>query len=448
MTAFPKQLLTNPSGFPDLGPAEAIALARMIDVIRKHFELSGYSPIETPLVERTEVLAAKAGGEIAAQIYGLRLLHPAKGATSDEKDLALRFDHTVPLARFVAAHYAELLFPFRRSVIGPVVRGERPQEGRYRQFIQADIDAIGDGSLTTLHDAEMVSVIAGIFNELAIGAFTVRIGNRKVLQGLLRWAGLTNDALVADALKIIDRMEKIGRDSVVAALGENGMAETKARELVEVLLLQRSTSDALAFLGAQKIDELFEEGVRELAEVVAGVRALGVPEERFTVDLSIARGLDYYTGTVYETRLDAHGDLGSIASGGRYEDLASAFTSRKLPGVGISIGVTRLLLRLLKAGLFPAATTTVARVLIASTAENRTEALRAAAALRGAAIACEVYLGSKPLGNQLQYAEKRGFMLTISPKDVSSFTIHTFATGQKIEIAAPDLLQTIQKLLG
>ncbi|MCI0597700.1 histidine--tRNA ligase [Candidatus Parcubacteria bacterium] len=449
MAKFPKQLLESPSGFPELTPKEAIAQMWMLDVIRKHFELAGYSPIETPLVERTEVVSAKSEGEIKNQVYGLRLLNPAEDSPSDTKDLALRFDHTVPLARFIAAHYRELSYPFRRYVIGSVFRGERPKEGRYRQFIQADIDAIGDGTLDVLHDAEMVAVINGVFSELALGNFSVRIGNRKVLQGLLESLGAPPEHF-SKALGVLDRLEKIGRGEVAQELASLGISKPSAESLLDLLTSSRSTDEVLAALKEEHLNNMFEEGVSELEEVVRGVRALSVPENRFVIDLSIARGLEYYTGTVFETRLSGHEDLGSIASGGRYDDLGSTFAGRNLPGVGISIGVTRLLLRLIKAGLVETDESTIAKVLVttAEGLEHADDYLKYAAALRAAGIPCEVYLADRPLDKQLAFANKRGFTIAVIAKAPNlkndTVIIRNLVSGDQQEVSTSDLVSSIK----
>jgi histidyl-tRNA synthetase len=453
MSNFPKRLLQNPSGFPDLGPGEAIALRRMLDIIRTQYERAGYVPIETPLVERPEILAAKAEGEIRAQVYGLRLMNPGPDASDDAKDLALRFDQTVPLARFVASNYGTLAFPFRRYVIGPVFRGERPKDGRYRQFIQADIDVIGDGSLNLLHDAEMVSVITGIFTELGIGPFTIRIGNRKILQGLLQSVGLPEER-VSSASGAIDKIDKIGHGKVIELLIEMGIQEEDARNLIALLTNNRTTNETIAELKERDHGPLYADGVTELEKVVAGIRQLGVPEERFRVDISIARGLDYYTGTVYETRFDAYPDLGSIASGGRYDDLASTFTDRNLPGVGISIGVTRLLLRLIKAGLMKADATTIAPVIV-TTAEGVEENggiyLAQAGRLRAAGISTEVYLVNRQLGKQMQFADRRGFTIAVITREENiaggTVVVRNLKTGDQREVADEKLVETVQEML-
>lgn len=454
MADFPKQLLVSPSGFPDLPPGQAIALNRMVDVIRKHYERAGFVPIETPLVERTEVLTAKAEGEIRTQMYGLRLLNPSEGE-DDTKELALRFDQTVPLARFVAAQQRALSFPFRRYVIGPVFRGERPRDGRYRQFIQADIDVIGDGTLSTFHDAEMVSVIHGLFSELSIGSFVVRINNRKILQGALSFAGIGSKKAASEALGAIDRLEKVGREAVMESLQKLNIEKKAAEELLAFLTMKGTTDEMLSALKAKTFAEPYQEGVTELEQVVQAVRMLGVPEDCFCVDLSIARGLDYYTGTVYETRLNAHEDLGSIASGGRYENLAEAFTSKKLPGVGISIGVTRLLLRLIKQNLMAADTLTVAPVLVTTAAgveEGNGAYFSYAARLREANIPTELYLEAKPLDKQLQFADRRGFTLAIIANkeqlEQGTVIVKQLKTRTQQEVSSEDLVTTVQNLLS
>lgn len=457
MTNFPKQLLQSPSGFPDLGPGAAIAQLRILDVIRTQYERAGFVPIETPLVERPAVLLAKSEGEVSTQVYGLRLMNPAPDAKDDSKELALRFDQTVPLARFVAANQQEIDFPFRRYVIGPVFRGERAKDGRYRQFTQADIDVIGDGTLGLFHDAEIVSIISAIFTELDFGSFTVRINNRKILQGLFIDMGVAEEK-IAEAIAIIDRIEKVGQSATVNDLGLLGVSEPKALDFIEMLTGKLSTDETLAALATRVAtcsSELFGEGVSELERVIAGVRALGVNENRFRIDLSIARGLDYYTGTVYETQLDAHPDLGSIASGGRYENLAGTFTNRNLPGVGISIGVTRLLFRLIKAGLVDASSKTIAPVLVTTALgidEHASVYLDYARRLREAGIATEVYMASKPLGKQLQFADRRRFKLAVIAFEdeiaTNKVILRDMKTGDQEVVAIEDFVSKVQERIA
>ncbi len=454
MSDFPKNLLQSPSGFPELLPNEAIAQQKVIDVIRKHYERAGFVPIETPLVEREEVLTAKSEGEIGTQMYGLRLMNPAKDSPTDTKDLVLRYDHTVPMARFVAAHQREITFPFRRFAIGPVFRGERPREGRYRQFIQADIDVIGDGILDNLHDAEIVSVIANIFTELSIGDFTIRIGNRKLLQGILSSTGI-NDSQIAEALLVIDHMEKVSAEDTIHALVRCGMTETTAKDVITTLSDSRDSDEQLASLKERSLDELYKQGVGEIEALINGLRALGVSERHFTIDLSIARGLAYYTGNVFETRLDNHADIGSIASGGRYDDLASTFIDKRLPGVGISIGVSRILPRLIKTGLLSADISTTAPVIITTALPLEAHGaiyLRQAALLRAAEISTEVYLTDRALGKELEYANKRGFIIALitGEQELAKGTIivRDLRSGNQVEVHEQALVETVRSMMG
>jgi histidyl-tRNA synthetase len=446
MTKFNEQLLTPPSGFPDLTPREAIATQRVLDVIRKHYEMAGFLPIETSLVERTEVLTAKSEGEIGTQIYGLRLLNPAEGAPTDEKSLALRFDQTVPLARFVAANYGRLSFPFRRYVMGPVFRGERPKAGRFRQFTQADIDTLGNETLDVLHDAEVIATIAHIFAELNIGDFTLRINNRKILEGVLEVHEVKSTD-IGGAIAVIDRAEKVPLQETIKdlnAFGEN----VKAESWIEKILSPRSTDDTLAFLkmiSEKQNKENLTTGYNELSRVINGLRSLNVAEKNFTIDLSIARGLSYYTGTVFETRLEAHPEIGSIASGGRYENLVGTYVNKSIPGVGASIGVTRLVNKLIEAGVIETNTTSIAPVVVLSPSGEARGAdyLALAQEVRTTGIACETYLVSRALGKQLEYANKRGFRFAIiageNEFDNQSVIVKDLKTGEQSSIPRSDI---------
>lgn len=454
MSDFPKNLLQSPSGFPELLPNEAIAQQKILDVIRKHYERAGFVPIETPLVEREEVMTAKSEGEINTQMYGLRLMNPAKDSPTDSKDLVLRYDHTVPMARYVAAHQREISFPFRRYAIGPVFRGERPREGRYRQFIQADIDVIGDGILDTFHDAEILSVIANIFSELAIGDFTIRIGNRKILQGLLAATGIT-DAQIVDALTVIDHIEKVTPLDSIHALMNCGMEQSVAERTLTILTDTRDTDEQLLNLNAQQLGTQFRAGVEEIEQIIIGLRSLGISERHFCIDLSIARGLAYYTGNVFETRLDNHADIGSIASGGRYDNLAGSFIDKQLPGVGVSIGVSRLLPRLIKTGLINADASAIVPVIITTAlplASHGNLYLKQAALLRNAGIGAEVYLTDRSLGKELEYANKRGFLVALitGEQELAKGTIivRNLSTGDQVEVHEKALIETVQSMIG
>ena len=438
------------SGFPEFLPEEQIVFQWALGLIRRTFEAYGFVPVETPAVERVDVLLTKGGND--REIYGLRRL--AAGADdAGAKDLALHFDLTVPLARYVAQHYGRLTFPFRRYQIQPVWRGERAQAGRYREFYQCDIDTIGDGELSLLNDAEIPSVIHRLFSEMEIGPFTIRINNRKVLQGLVSSLGIAEGEPTAEVLRIVDRLEKVGADKVRAMLADAGVAGDGAARLLALTEQELDTDGWLAYLQSQDVNETYAKGVEELAAVVASVRSLGVPDERFAVDPSIARGLDYYTGTIYETRLDDHPELGSICSGGRYDNLAGHFTNRPLPGVGISIGLTRLIPRLIEAGVLKADTSTTAPVLVTLfDAAEPAATLAIAATLRDAGIGVETYLERRKLDKQLKYASKRGFSVVVvaGPDEVAqgTATVKDLRTGEQQVVPLADLPAVVKGLLG
>ncbi len=446
MSTFNKRSLLPPSGFPELTIGESVALRDVTEIIRQEYELAGFTPLETSIVERPEILYAKSAGDILSQGYGLRLLNPAPSMSDDSKDLGLRYDHTVPLARFVAAHYNNIPFPYRRYSIGPVFRGERAKDGRYRQFTQADIDIIGNGSLHLAHDAEMVAVVSRVFKRLNLGDFTIRIGHRKILQGLLEVSGVTDLDSQVTALQEIDRLEKVPRKTVIDELGKIGITAESADLLIDTL--QSSNLDVVEKYASQS--KLLATGVEELKEVLSAIAAYNVDPTCYTVDLTIARGLAYYTGTVYETRLDAHPSLGSIASGGRYEDLASHFIDRSLPGVGISIGLTRLMKRLIQTELYPALRQTVAPVFIAQAFESadlQKVALGLASTLRAQNIGTEVYVEPAKLGKQLMFAEKKGFTWAIILKqetlDDGTVILKNLATGVESAVALHDICSLV-----
>ena len=406
------------SGFPELLPAQQLVFNRCLEIVRRTFERHGFTPIETPAVERKEVLTAKGGNE--KEIYALSRLAAGPGEDA-ETDYALHFDLTVPLARYVAQHKDKLVFPFRRYQIQKVWRGERPQAGRYRELYQCDIDVIGRGSVSLLADAELPSVIYHVFREMNIGHFVIRVNNRRLLQGFLDLAGVPTDR-VGDVLHTVDAWEKIGRAAVARALiNKVGLNETLTERILAFLSSsQGKPTDAVLddlrrqVTTSQAEQHDFGRGVQELQTVVEGMRSLGVPEDYFEIDLSIARGLDYYTGTVYETRLTAYPDLGSICSGGRYDDLASFFTNEKLPGVGISIGLSRLVLRLLDVGVLQPGPATPAIVLVTTLDQARLQDyLKIGAALREGGIATEVFLERARLGDQLRYASRKGFRFAV-----------------------------------
>ena len=390
-------------------PQDQLHFNRLIDIIRRNFELYGFLPIETPSAERREVLTSKGGVE--KEIYALTRLAEADDDEAATKG-ALRFDLTVPLARYVAMRERELAFPFRRYQIQRVWRGETPQakKGRWREFYQCDIDIIGREKLSYLAEAEIPSVIYSVFKEMAIGEFRIRINNRKVLRGLLQEFGVADDKAAA-VLRILDKTEKEDAARLRADLEREGVSS--AGKLLQLITARRTTDETLSAL-EDITNDTAKKGLEELRSIVTAIRQFGVPDTAFAVDLGVVRGLDYYTGTIYETTLVSAPELGSICSGGRYDDLASYFTDTRLPGVGISIGLTRLFSRLKEAGLLQALPRTPAEVLVTTMdARYLDRYLSMARRLREAGINTEVYLETAKLGNQLTYADRKGFRIAL-----------------------------------
>lgn len=436
-----KPNILTPSGFPEFTPAQERVAQDWLNVIRDVFEKYGFMPITTPLVEREDNLVAKGGNP--KEIYVLKRLLDEDGDRSHSGN-AVRFDHTVPLALYVARHLSEISFPFRRYVIGPVMRGERAQKGRYRQFDQCDIDVIGSEKLSFLNDAQMPVIIAEIFEQLNIGDFIVRINNRKILKGLLALVGIAEiDA--KKYLDIVDDLEKIGEKKVSDLLGKEGLSSDAIAKILAFCELKGDPDSILQTLEKDYLDvELLQEGVTELRQVIEGVRALGLAEDRFKIDLSIARGLDYYTGTVFETHLVGYESLGSICSGGRYEDLAQIFTGKKLPGVGISMGFTRLLHQLFDAGILKAEKSSPSDILVIATEpELLPEALKLASELRSAGNKVENYVEVKKLAKQFDYANKLGIgtCVVIGPKEMGKGTVivKNMETGEQAEVERKDI---------
>jgi histidyl-tRNA synthetase len=393
-------------------PGEQLQFNHLVDIIRRNFELYGFLPIETPSAERREVLTSKGGVE--KEIYALTRLAEADDDEAATKG-ALRFDLTVPLARYVAMRERELAFPFRRYQIQRVWRGETPQarKGRWREFYQCDIDIINREKLSYLAEAEIPSVIYSVFREMAIGEFRIRLNNRKLLKGLLQSFGVPPASSTA-VLHALDKVEKEERASIERELGQEGVPPSAARALYDLVAVKKDTSETFAALAGLAPSEALETGVEELRKVVEAMGQLGVPQSAFAVDLSVVRGLDYYTGTIYETRLVAHPDIGSICSGGRYDDLASYFTDTRLPGVGISIGLTRLFSKLNEAGLLrPLARTPAEAIVVTMDGRYLAKYLEIATRLRAAGINTEVYLEQAKLKNQLAYADRKGFRVAV-----------------------------------
>ncbi|MXY46672.1 MAG: histidine--tRNA ligase, partial [Chloroflexi bacterium] len=401
------------SGFPEWSPAERLIEQDMLDRIRASFELFGFSPIETPAVERNSVLTAKGGEEAERQIYNLTGLHAQSG--DERRDYSLHFDLTVPLARYVAQHNNELVFPFRRYQIQKVWRGERPQHGRFREFTQCDIDIVGDGKLSLMADAEIPAVISNVFNSLNIGDFTIRISNRKILTGYLEHLGFgAGDAAVV--LREADKIDRQGTGPLLQALDNMPNGKAAADGILALVHTNGGAAEVLDRLKSFKGGDLYRQGVDELKAVFEHAAAFGIEEDNFSADIGIVRGLDYYTGTIYETRLDDHPHLGSICSGGRYDDLASYFIRKTLPGVGISIGLTRLFSQLLQAGIVKGGSASAAQVLVTTPDASLTAtAIEIASALRAASVNTEIFFEQSRLGRQLRYASRKGFRLAVIP---------------------------------
>ncbi len=389
------------SGFMELLPEKQVQFDRMMELLRRSYSLYGFTPLDTPIIEASEVLLAKAGGETEKQIYRF---------TKGDTDLSLRFDLTVPLAKYVALHYAELSFPFRRFQIGKVYRGERAQRGRFREFYQADIDVIGDGRLDITNEAEIPAIIYNTFTALGLRRFQIRVNNRKILNGFYAMLGLTNKA--PDIMRTVDKLDKIGPNKVKELLltEDIGLTGEAADEILKFIAIQGDNGQVLTALeGYRGRNERFDQGLDELTTVVKYLAAFGVPEDHFAVDLTIARGLDYYTGTVYETTMLDHPEIGSICSGGRYDNLAEYYTDKQLPGVGISIGLTRLFYVLSEQGMLNGDMNTAPTdVLILPMTDDLSPAISFASRLRQAGIRTQLYTEQKKFKQKMSYADKLG----------------------------------------
>jgi histidyl-tRNA synthetase len=441
-------------GVLELLPLDQIAFQRMLDTIRRNYERFGFLPIETPVIEYSDVLLTKTGGETERQVYFVQSTG-ALGAAAEKggvPELALRFDLTVPLARYVAEHEHDLSFPFRRYQMQRVYRGERAQRGRFREFYQCDIDVIGKDSLSVRYDAEIPAVIYSVFRDLNIGPFTIQLNNRKLMRGYFENLGIADAEQQMLVLREVDKLDKRGpdyvRDTLTGdAFGLSSEVATKILDFVQV----RSTSVADAFA---KLDALgtgsdtFEQGRAELKEVLAMIRDFGVPETHFALNLSIARGLDYYTGTVYETTLNDHPGIGSICSGGRYENLAGQYTKSHLPGVGISIGLTRLYWQLRDAGLVSTAQSTVDVLVTQMDAAQLPTYLAVAGELRNAGIATEVVLEGGKLGKQFKYADRAGirFVVVLGEDEIAKgvVTVKDLRREDQFEVSRADLVKTLR----
>jgi len=439
-----KQKPRTLSGFMELLPGPQRQLERMLEILRRDYALYGFTPLDTPAIEAAEVLLAKGGGETEKQIYRFQ-----KG----DSDLALRFDLTVPLAKYVAMHYNELAFPFRRFQIGKVYRGERAQRGRFREFYQADIDVIGDGKLDIINDAEIPSIICRVFRDLGLTRFRICVNNRKILNGFYESLGLAGQA--AEIMRAVDKLDKIGLEKVNAILtGDLNIPAEKAAEIMSFIQISGDNDAVLAALEKYRGQNgTFDQGLDELGTVVKYLSAFGVPAENFAVDLSIARGLDYYTGTVYETTLLDHPEIGSVCSGGRYDNLAEFYTDKQLPGVGISIGVTRLFYVLGEQGMLnPELPTAPADALILPMGGDLAPAVSLATSLRGMGIRAQLYGEQKKFKQKMSYADKLGvpYVIFLGEDEIreGKVSLKDMRTGEQKLLAKGEAAAEIIQMQG
>ena len=429
-------------GFMELLPEDQILFNRIYDTIRHGFECFGYLPLDTPVIELSDVLLAKAGGETEKQIYRF-----SKG----DNDLSLRFDLTVPLARYVAQRYNDLVFPFKRYQMSKVFRGERPQKGRFREFYQCDIDIIGNDVLDLVYDAEMPAVIYSIFKELSFGDFTIRINNRKILNGFFEELGLTETS--SDILRVIDKIEKIGQDVVYEEFLSMHIEKLKIQKIIDFISLKGNYTEIISSLRDFSKNDMFNQGIFELESVCSYMVEYGIPEDNFKIDLTIARGLDYYTGTVYETILNNYPKLGSICSGGRYENLTGYYTDKKMPGIGISIGLSRLFYQLRTVGVIQPTVKSLTDVLIVPMDKsNMSYALNVAARLRKAGIITDIYCADKGMKQKMKYADKLGiaFVAVIGEDEIQHKTVSlkNMESGTQNAVEVENLINFIMNNRG
>jgi len=431
------------SGFMELLPNKQLRFEKMMEILRSTYASYGFAPLDTPAIEDAQILLAKGGGETEKQIYRFQ-----KG----DSDLALRFDLTVPLAKYVALHYSDLAFPFRRYQISKVYRGERAQRGRFREFYQADIDIIGDGKLDILNEAEIPAIIYKVFKGFGLSRFQIRVNNRKILNGFYAMLGLTDKS--GDIMRTVDKLDKIGPDKVrVLLLEDIGLTDTQAEDILKFIAISGTNGEVLGALeGYVGRNELFDQGLTELKAVTANLSAFGVPEANFAVDLTIARGLDYYTGTVYETTLLDHPEIGSVCSGGRYDNLAGYYIDKPLPGVGISIGLTRLFYVLDEQGLLnPDLPSAPADALVLPMTEAPGPAIALAEALRTAGLRVQLYGEQKKFKQKMAYANKLGvpFAVLLGEDEIAEgkCSVKNMVTGEQVKLSPAEAADHIRAAL-
>ena len=432
------------SGFMELLPSKQLRFEKMMEILRTTYASYGFAPLDTPVIEDAQILLAKGGGETEKQIYRF---------TKGDSDLALRFDLTVPLAKYVALHYNELAFPFRRFQISKVYRGERAQRGRFREFYQADIDIIGDGKLDVLNEAEIPAIIYKVFRGFGLSRFQIRVNNRKILGGFYAMLGLSEKS--GDIMRTVDKLDKIGAEKVKEILLEDcGLTDAQAEDILKFIAIQGSNADVLAALEDYTgKNELFDQGLSELKAVTANLAAFGVPEANFAVDLTIARGLDYYTGTVYETTLLDHPEIGSVCSGGRYDNLAGYYIEKQLPGVGISIGLTRLFYVLDEQGLLnPELPSAPADALVLPMTEDPAPAIALAETLRAAGLRVQLYCEQKKFKQKMAYANKLEvpFAVLLGEDEIAAgmCSVKNMKTGEQVKLTPTDAAAHIQAALN
>ena len=429
------------SGFMELMPSDQMKFERMLSVLKETYSSYGFTPLDTPIIESSEVLLAKGGGETEKQIYRF---------TKGDSDLSLRFDLTVPLAKYVAANYGMLAFPFRRYQVGKVYRGERSQRGRFREFYQADIDIIGDEKLSIMNEAEIPAVIYDTFTRLGLRKFKIKVNNRKILNGFYEMNGMSEKS--GEIMRCVDKMDKIGAEKVkLLLIDEVKMLPCKAETVLDFMAIQGSNAEVVAALERfRNMNATFDEGLDELISVTRYLKEFGVSEENFALDLTIARGLDYYTGTVYETEMTEHPEIGSVCSGGRYDNLAEYYTDKKLPGVGISIGLTRLFYVLNEQGLLNEDLNTApCDAIVVPMSDDLAFAIKTANELRKAGIRTQLYLEDKKFKAKLGYADKLQipFCVIIGEDEISEnlLSVKNMTTGEQLKLNTSDAAELILK---
>ena len=423
-------------GFMELLPQDQILFNEMLDTIRKNYEKHGFLPIDTPVIEKSEVLLAKGGGETEKQIYRFQ-----KGDT----DMSLRFDLTVPLARYTVEHFHELAFPFRRYHIGKVYRGEKAQKGRFREFYQCDIDIIGNEKLSIENEAEIPVVIYHTFKDLGFDRFTIRINNRKILNGFYSSMEIEDTVSV---LRAVDKIDKIGPEEVKKELMENGVSEEKADRILKFIAIQGTNEEIISALKELNIEnEMFTEGLEEIETLVKYIDAFGVKRDNYCIDLKIARGLDYYTGTVYETTLDDYPKIGSVCSGGRYNNLASYYTEKTLPGVGISIGLSRLFYQLNEAKIIEAKKRSLVDLLVIPMDDQMIDAIKLTAYLREKGVKVMIYSEQAKMGKKFKYADNLEipYTLVVGENEVNTgrYPLKSMKTGDQEEFTPDEIAEKL-----